>query len=240
MSRSFGGTSFTTRSPIAIVPSLIRSRPATIRSAVDFPHPDGPTRIRNSPSATSRVRSSTATTGPGYTFVTPSNATRAIALALQSLGGDAAHEVSLGEQEEHDHRQHRHDVGGRAEGIDGSFVWTHGENRSSLSVADRSAGNLTEFYEHGPDAPEAAWAELLEAVNGLVLPGDWLTISGSMPRGPRDEGDRDRVAEVMDAGLRVALDAEGEPLRLAVEAGPEIVKLNASEASGLDRERQRL
>jgi fructose-1-phosphate kinase PfkB-like protein len=31
----------------------------------------------------------------------------------------------------------------------------------------------------------------------------------------------------------VALDAEGEPLRLAVEAGPEIVKLNASEASGL-------
>src|SRR4029450_1533087 len=115
MSRSFGGTSFTTRSPIAIVPSLIRSRPATLRSAVCFPPPYGPTRIRNSPSATSRVRSSTATTGPGYTFVTPSNATRAIALALQSLSGDAAHEVPLGEQEEHDHRQHRHDVGRRDE-----------------------------------------------------------------------------------------------------------------------------
>src|SRR5215204_5115755 len=115
MSRSFGGTSFTTRSPIAIAPSLIRSRPATIRSAVDFPHPDGPTRIRNSPSATWRVRSSTATTGPGYTFVTWSNATRAIALALQTLGGDAAHEVPLGEQEQDDHRQHRHDVGGRDE-----------------------------------------------------------------------------------------------------------------------------
>src|SRR4029450_3980449 len=56
---------------------------------------------------------------------------------------------------------------------------------------------------------------------------------GSMPRALRDEGYGDRVAEVMDAGLRVALDAEGEPLRLAVEAGPEIVKLNASEASGL-------
>ena len=121
----------------------------------------------------------------------------------------------------------------QAEGIDGSFVWTHGENRSSLSVADRSAGNLTEFYERGPDAPEATWAELLEAASGLVRPGNWLTISGSMPRGLRDEGYRDLVAEVMDAGLRVALDAEGEPLRLAVEAGPEIVKLNASEASGL-------
>jgi len=45
----------------------------------------------------------------------------------------------------------------QAEGISGAFVWTHGENRSSLSVADRSAGDLTEFYEHGPVAPEAAW-----------------------------------------------------------------------------------
>src|SRR4029450_12777726 len=113
MSRSFGGTSFTTRSPIAIVPSLIRSRPATIRSAVDFPHPDGPTRIRNSPSAPSRVGPWTATTGPGCTFVPPSNATRAIALALQSLGGDATHEVPLREQEQHDHRNHRHEVRGR-------------------------------------------------------------------------------------------------------------------------------
>ena len=33
--------------------------------------------------------------------------------------------------------------------------------------------------------------------------------------------------------MRVALDAEGEPLRLAVEAGPEIVKVNAAEAAGL-------
>ena len=57
-SRSFGGTSLTTRSPMAIEPRLIRSRPATILRAVDFPHPDGPTRIRNSPSATSSVRPS--------------------------------------------------------------------------------------------------------------------------------------------------------------------------------------
>ena len=33
--------------------------------------------------------------------------------------------------------------------------------------------------------------------------------------------------------MRVALDAEGEPLRLALEAGPEIVKVNAAEAAGL-------
>jgi len=41
------------------------------------------------------------------------------------------------------------------------------------------------------------------------------------------------VAEARAAGMRVALDAEGEPLRLALEAGPEIVKVNAAEAAGL-------
>jgi 1-phosphofructokinase family hexose kinase len=121
----------------------------------------------------------------------------------------------------------------QAEGIGGAFVWTHGENRSSLSVADRSAGDLTEFYEHGPVAPEAAWVELVEAASGLFRPGDWLTISGSMPRGLRDGGYRDLLAEARAAEMRVALDAEGEPLRLALDAGPEIVKVNAAEASGL-------
>jgi 1-phosphofructokinase family hexose kinase len=121
----------------------------------------------------------------------------------------------------------------RAEGIDGAYVWTHGENRSSLSVADRSAGNLTEFYEHGPVAPEAAWAELMDAASRLFRPDGWLTISGSMPQGLSDHGYRDLVAEAKTAGMRVALDAEGAALRLALEAGPEIVKVNAAEAAGV-------
>jgi tagatose 6-phosphate kinase len=121
----------------------------------------------------------------------------------------------------------------QAEGIGGTFVWTHGENRSSLSVADRRTGGLTEFYEHGPVTPLAAWTELTEAASRLFRTGGWLTISGSIQQGLSDEGYRDLVAEARAAGMRVALDAEGEPLRLALEAGPEIVKVNAAEAAGL-------
>src|SRR5262245_4250916 len=115
MSRSLGGTSFTTTSSIAIVPRLIRSSPATIRSAVDFPQPDGPTMIRNSPSAMSSDSSRTATTGPGYTFVTSSKRTRATPLSLEPLGRDAADEEPLRDQEQDQHRDHRHDVRGRHE-----------------------------------------------------------------------------------------------------------------------------
>jgi 1-phosphofructokinase family hexose kinase len=120
-----------------------------------------------------------------------------------------------------------------AEGIGGAFVWTHGESRSSLSVADRGRGDLTEFYEHGDETPASAWIELVEAVTGLVDAGDWLTISGSMPRGSAVDGYRDLVWEARAAGVRVALDADGERLRLALAAGPDVVKVNASEASGL-------
>ena len=59
-SRSRGGTSLTTRSPISTLPSLIVSRPAIMRSAVVLPQPDGPTKTTNSPSAMSMLRSVTA------------------------------------------------------------------------------------------------------------------------------------------------------------------------------------
>src|SRR6266702_2481301 len=51
MSRSFGWTLLTTRSPIEIVPEVMFSRPASIRSKVDLPQPEGPTSTTNSPSS---------------------------------------------------------------------------------------------------------------------------------------------------------------------------------------------
>src|SRR3954462_11486282 len=41
-------------------PLVMSSSPTIIRSSVDFPQPDGPTRIMNSPSAMSRLTSLTA------------------------------------------------------------------------------------------------------------------------------------------------------------------------------------
>ena len=66
-------------------------------------------------------------------------------------------------------------------------MWTHGESRSSLSVADRETAGLTEFYEHGAVAPDAAWVELTHAAAMRWERGSWLTISGSLPRGAPDE-----------------------------------------------------
>src|SRR5919202_3235787 len=79
MSRSIGWSRLTTSPPIEIWPSETSSRPAVIRSSVVFPEPDGPTKTTNSPSATVRSTASTATVPPSKTFVTPSNASSAMA-----------------------------------------------------------------------------------------------------------------------------------------------------------------
>src|ERR1051325_4012657 len=88
MFRSRDGTWLTTRSPIAIFPSLISSRPATIRRAVVLPLPEGPTMTTNSPSRISRVKSSTARVPSGKIFATCSNATPAMALVNERAGTD--------------------------------------------------------------------------------------------------------------------------------------------------------
>src|SRR5207237_873202 len=60
MSRSFGGTLLTIRSPSQTRPSVISSSPATMRRAEVLPQPDGPTRTTSSPSRISRSSPSTA------------------------------------------------------------------------------------------------------------------------------------------------------------------------------------
>lgn len=119
-----------------------------------------------------------------------------------------------------------------AEGVPSVGVWTHGENRSSLSVADRGTDGLTEFYESGTEVPASAWTELMHETASLFDGAGWLTISGSLPPGAPEKGYRDLVAEARSAGVRVAVDADGDRLGLALEAGPDVVKVNRAEAEG--------
>ena len=58
MLRAAGSRRVTSRSPIRISPALGCSSPATHRSTVVFPDPDGPSSTNNSPSCTSRDTSS--------------------------------------------------------------------------------------------------------------------------------------------------------------------------------------
>ena len=64
---------------IETCPLVTGSYPANARNDVDFPHPEGPTNTRNSPSSMARSnRSTLGRVAPGYVMVTESNTTVAI------------------------------------------------------------------------------------------------------------------------------------------------------------------
>ena len=65
MSRSAGSRALTTSPPSATSPLVMVSRPATMRSNVDLPQPDGPTSTQNCPSGMVKLTSRTAVTPPG-------------------------------------------------------------------------------------------------------------------------------------------------------------------------------
>src|SRR5215470_11054062 len=83
VSRSLGGNWLTTRSEIRISPPLMCSRPAIMRSKVDLPQPEGPTRTTNSPSAISTLTSWITYVDPNA-LRTPRIATDAIVFLLKS------------------------------------------------------------------------------------------------------------------------------------------------------------
>lgn len=125
----------------------------------------------------------------------------------------------------------------RAEGIERRIMWTTGETRTCISVADRETGRLTQFYEAGTPAGANGWVGLTalvhEALAALPLrsPKHWLTISGSMPADAPSDGYAALIASARRAGARCALDTSGSTLECSLAAGPDVVKVNAAEAA---------
>jgi 1-phosphofructokinase family hexose kinase len=119
------------------------------------------------------------------------------------------------------------------EGVDGRFAWTVGETRSSLSVADRATGRLTEFYEDGSAIDARAWETLERMAGDLMSRSTWVTMSGSLPPGAPVDGYARLIRTARLLGVATAIDAQGAPLERALAEGPNVVKVNAEEAGAL-------
>ena len=117
------------------------------------------------------------------------------------------------------------------EPVQGSFVWTSVETRSSLSVADRKTRSLTEFYEESPRIDVTDWEALVANVGDLIGRAHWMTVSGTLPPGAPVDGYASMIRAAHAAGVPVALDTRGETLAHSLRERPTVVKVNSSEAA---------
>src|SRR5262245_27667841 len=113
MSRSFDSSSLTTRPSITISPPVISSSPASMRSSVLLPQPDGPTSTTNSPAAMSKPIPWMTSTLPKDLRMSR-NETDAMRspLALDGSGGDAGDHVALERVVDRRRRQRIEEAGG--------------------------------------------------------------------------------------------------------------------------------
>jgi tagatose 6-phosphate kinase len=120
-----------------------------------------------------------------------------------------------------------------SEAILNDFVRISGESRTSTAVVDPTAGTYTEINEWGPKVTERELAMLLEKLQYLSRSADLIVLAGSLPRSVPEDWYALAARELGRRGVRVALDAEGEPLRLGLEAEPFLVSPNQREAEGI-------
>ncbi len=119
------------------------------------------------------------------------------------------------------------------EGILNDFVRISDESRTSMAVADPTAGTLTEIYEWGPAVRPEELEMLLDKLHYLSSVASFVVFSGSLPRDVGNDFYGEAIRDLSRRGVRCVLDCEGEPLRRGVEAEPFLVSPNQREAESL-------
>jgi 1-phosphofructokinase family hexose kinase len=117
------------------------------------------------------------------------------------------------------------------EGIELSGVPTGGELRSTAIVQERG-GRTTVFNEPGPAVDERRWADYENAVRGRLTSRSVLVCSGSVPPGAPADAYGRLTAIAHEAGARSIVDAAGATLLRALDAAPDLVTPNLTEAEG--------
>ena len=119
------------------------------------------------------------------------------------------------------------------EAILNGFVRIREESRTNTAVHDPTTGVHTEINERGP-AVSAHDLELFrDKLLYLAKGASMCVFAGSLPRGVPPDIYAGLIRELRKLGVTTIADTEGEPLRLAARAEPDIISPNELEAEEL-------
>lgn len=120
-----------------------------------------------------------------------------------------------------------------AEGLAGDWVWVNGQTRTNITIVDHERRLDTIINETGPRLSEQEWDLLVAALLGQAKPGVPLCISGSMPKGVREENLSKLMQDLRELGVPVFVDSSGSGLKTLLSERPWCAKFNRDEAKAL-------
>jgi 1-phosphofructokinase family hexose kinase len=119
------------------------------------------------------------------------------------------------------------------EAILNDFVRIREESRTNTSVLDPTTGEQTEINERGPKVGEREVELFRDKLLYLARGAAIVVFAGSIPRGVESEVYAGLIRELQRTGVTTVIDTDGDPLRHAVRAEPDVVSPNVLEAEEL-------
>lgn len=116
-------------------------------------------------------------------------------------------------------------------GIADYFVRIAGQTRTGIKIVDPMLRQTTDINFPGPAASPGDLAAFTHQLS--LLDADCFVLAGSLPPGVEPTIYRELITGLRARGRRVVLDASGEPLPLALEAKPHLIKPNNHELGEL-------
>jgi 6-phosphofructokinase 2 len=111
-----------------------------------------------------------------------------------------------------------------AEGVTRWPVPIKGWTRENLNVLEESSGRQYRFCQAGPTLEREEIERCVGVLRGLRPAPEFVVASGSLPPGVPPDFYAHLAHLVRDSGSRLVLDASGEALRMAAEAGVFMLK----------------
>lgn len=120
-----------------------------------------------------------------------------------------------------------------AESVLTDFVRIGEESRTNTAVLDPTTGIQTEINERGPAVTEREMELFRDKLLYLAQGADICVFAGSLPRAVDPDIYGSLIKELRKLGVTTIVDTDGEPLRHAVRAEPDVVSPNVIEAEEL-------
>lgn len=114
-------------------------------------------------------------------------------------------------------------------GVDAHWIETEAETRHCHTAVEGDGTRVTEWVEEAAPPTLGEWATFDRLFAEQAPECSWLAISGALPPGAPAERLMEIARGARKAGLALLIDSQGAPLRAALDAKPDWVKLNSEE-----------